>query len=276
MEIKFENKVFTNSGTSALITILEYLKSIGKKSIGIPAFCHVSAVTKNIEGFRIIPLDTEPNKPTISLEEIKKYDPADLDIILFSEINGYLGDIENIAKYCHENNIVLIEDAAPSILQEKAGTYGDFAFFSFSYSKYIQCDGGGLLISKKSEPMEFFKDFIRLGDKKEPFYFNTNMFMSTILENIIENQIKNFDPRSVYYKNSEMMKYDTVISDKPGTTGLFIKNQKHLEMKFKVNNIKYKKYPHMLFEDLPNAKNIFENYLVIDKSYDLEKIKKLL
>jgi len=270
---KFKNKIFTNSGTSALITILEYLKSIRKRKIAIPAYCHVSAVTKCIQDFEIIIIDTESSKPTMSLEELKKYD---VDIVLFSEINGYLGDIKNIAEYCNNNKIILIEDCAPSILQTNAGIYGDFAFFSFSSSKYISCDGGGVLISKESEPMEFFEDFIRLGDKKQPFHFITNMYLSEHLKEIILNKMKNFDPKSVYYKNLEAMKSAAVVNDFPGTQGIFIKNHTNLEMKLKLNKIKFKKYPHLLLENKPNAKRFFEEFLLIEKDYNLEKLKKIL
>jgi len=280
----FKNKIYVNSATSGIVTILEYLKYIGKENLAIPAYCHVSALTKSIEDFNIFIIDTEFGKPTISLDSLKKINKEkNIEVLLYSEINGYMGDIEKISKYCEENKIILIEDSAPSIIQNKAGTYGDFSVFSFSDSKYINCDGGGLLISKSPEAieaMEFFQDYIRLSDKKVPYFFTTNMYLSKYLQEIIENQIHNFDPKSIYYKNSEIMKFSNKVSnDLPGTCGIFVKNEKLLETKLKAYNIKYKKFPHVLIDgtqEFPNSKNFYKNYILIDKDYNLENLKKVL
>ena len=78
--------------------------------------------------------------------EIKKL------VILLSDIGGIINpDIEKIAKFCKEKNIILLEDAAHSFgstLNKKfSGTFGNAGVYSYYSTKAIFAGEGGIVVT---------------------------------------------------------------------------------------------------------------------------------
>jgi perosamine synthetase len=83
-------------------------------------------------------------------------------------IGGHIAfDIEQIAAYCAENEIFLIEDCAHAHGAawdgRRAGTWGDAGVYSLYATKTISTGEGGVLISRRPEVVAHARDFRNYG-----------------------------------------------------------------------------------------------------------------
>ncbi|MEH7048622.1 DegT/DnrJ/EryC1/StrS family aminotransferase [Bacillus pseudomycoides] len=169
--------VAVNSGTSAL-EILFRSYNLQNEEILIPTNTFfATALAAHHAGAKVRYIDTEENKPWISLNKIKEVITPKTKAIVVVHIGGYIiPDIKEISIYCKENNIVLIEDAAHahgSILHDKlAGTFGDAAAFSFYPTKVITSGEGGMILTND---VNIAKEASLYRDQgKESFNTNTH------------------------------------------------------------------------------------------------------
>lgn len=101
-------------------------------------------------------LDIEKGQLNFSADELKKHlkkNPK-IKVVIVQNTLGYPCQIEQIAKICKENSIVLIEDLAHCVGTkyedgQEAGSFGDMVVLSFSQDKIIDGISGGALIFKK-------------------------------------------------------------------------------------------------------------------------------
>ena len=102
------------------------------------------------------PVWADINRDTrvVSLETIKACVTKKTKAIVVVHLYGLIiPEIKQIANFCKENNILLIEDVAQAMGTEidgkKAGTFGDFGVFSFHSHKNMTTLGeGGMLVVK--------------------------------------------------------------------------------------------------------------------------------
>ena len=83
-------------------------------------------------------------------------------------IGGHIAfDSEQIARYCAEHDIFLIEDCAhahgASWHGRKPGSYGDAGVFSMYATKTVSTGEGGVLVSRHAELIEFARAFRNYG-----------------------------------------------------------------------------------------------------------------
>src|ERR1700760_3750066 len=83
-------------------------------------------------------------------------------------IGGHLAfDVEQIAAYCAENGIFLIEDCAhahgAAWNGRRAGTWGDAGFYSLYATKTISTGEGGVLVSRRPEVIDHARAFRNYG-----------------------------------------------------------------------------------------------------------------
>jgi perosamine synthetase len=88
--------------------------------------------------------------------------------VFLVHIGGHIAfDTVQIAEYCAEQGIFLIEDCAHSHGAEwngrRAGTYGDAGVYSLYATKTISTGEGGVLVSKRPEVIEFARAFRNYG-----------------------------------------------------------------------------------------------------------------
>jgi dTDP-4-amino-4,6-dideoxygalactose transaminase len=94
-----------------------------------------------------------------------KYKPKAAFLV---HIGGHLAfDVEQIAAYCADNGILLIEDCAhahgASWNGRKPGTYGDAGVYSLYATKTISTGEGGVLVSKRPEVIAQARAFRNYG-----------------------------------------------------------------------------------------------------------------
>ena len=135
----------------------------------------------------------------VKLVDISEYDlcmcPNDLvnkiskntKVVIYTHMNGRVGQIKKIEDICKRKKIVLIEDAAHAIgsyLQKKhAGNFGIAGSFSFSMPKLITMGQGGAIITNDTtlaKKLRLYKNFRKSGNN----YFGYN-FKITDLQSVL-------------------------------------------------------------------------------------------
>jgi len=138
-----QNIYLTGSGRSALKSIIQ---SNNLKNIGIPAFT-CCAVEIGVKSAKANPIFINSH----IIPEIKDYPKIDALVLPYNF--GFLPDIEKIKKECKKRNIILIEDCCQALgakyKNKLAGSFGNYAFYSFGISKNIGIAGGALASNKK-------------------------------------------------------------------------------------------------------------------------------
>ncbi|MGB7403218.1 MAG: DegT/DnrJ/EryC1/StrS family aminotransferase [Arcobacter sp.] len=109
------------------------------------------------KGAKVVWADIDFDTRVVTLETIKKCITSKTKAIVVVHLYGFIiPDIQKIADFAKESNILLIEDVAQamgtSIEGKKAGTFGDFGIFSFHSHKNITTLGeGGMLTVKEKK-----------------------------------------------------------------------------------------------------------------------------
>ena len=93
---------------------------------------------------------TGPSTPHLSLSDIKRLKTDSTVAVLITHYHTPNEEITQIADYCRENNIALIEDCAISLGSKVSGShvgsFGDASFFSFGLFKFVSVYFGGCLV----------------------------------------------------------------------------------------------------------------------------------
>ena len=109
------------------------------------------------KGAKPVWADIEKDTRVVSLNTIKKVVTPNTKAVVVVHLYGFIiPDIKEIAEFCKENNILLIEDVAQAMGTEidgkKSGTFGDFGVFSFHSHKNITTLGeGGMLVVREKK-----------------------------------------------------------------------------------------------------------------------------
>ena len=109
------------------------------------------------KGAKPVWADIDKTTRVVTLDTIKKCVTPKTKAVVVVHLYGYIiPDIEEIATFCKEHNLLLIEDVAQALGTEingkKAGTFGDFGVFSFHSHKNITTLGeGGMLVVKEKQ-----------------------------------------------------------------------------------------------------------------------------
>lgn len=137
-----------NSGRSSLMAILNSLELPPGSQVLLQALtCNAAVNPIRWSGLEPIFVDCDDtyNLDVADLE--KKITPRSRAVIV-QHTFGLPADMDAIARICQKNNLILIEDCAHSLgatyHQQKVGTFGKAAFFSFSRDKIISCVYGGI------------------------------------------------------------------------------------------------------------------------------------
>ena len=167
-----KNAISVNSNGSGLVALLLiYKEYYGRTDIMIQSntMYGLKTITKTA-GYNLVDIiDCKLETLMPSFDDLKKavnnYEKeTNKLIIMLSDIGGIINpDIEKIAKFCKENNIILIEDCAHSFgatLNNKfSGTFGDAGVYSYYSTKAIFAGEGGTVITNDDDIGNFVKNF---------------------------------------------------------------------------------------------------------------------
>jgi perosamine synthetase len=122
--------------------------------------------------------DVDPNNWTLTVESIRSVLTPKTKAVIAVDIYGNMPELHQIAKFCADNNLYLIEDAAEALgsklNEEKAGSFGHASVFSFHRTKTLTTGEGGMLILNDDELFERSK-FLRDHGRAPGTYFNTEV-----------------------------------------------------------------------------------------------------
>ena len=144
--------IAVNSGTSAIEIPMRILGVKGK-DILVPTntfFATPSAVIHAGGNVRFV--DADPKTFGVNVEGLKNTLTPETVGVIVVHIAGIVSpEIEEIKKFCADNNLFLFEDAAhahgSTFNGEKAGTFGISASFSFYPTKVITSGEGGMIVT---------------------------------------------------------------------------------------------------------------------------------
>lgn len=168
---KKDNVVFTSDGRNAIYFAL---KTIGLKpndEILIPGYV-CDAVREAIKPIcKPVYVDIDQRTFNIGTENIEANITKNTKAILVVHLYGNPCDMKEITDIAKDNNLILIEDVAQALNGKydgrMLGSFGDFAMFSFRFTKDITSFRGGALLANEKINMDLksyssFKTFCKL------------------------------------------------------------------------------------------------------------------
>ncbi len=260
---RFENTFskFTNSkycicfpnGTITMSSILSCLDLPKNSEVLVSNYTMVA--TANVVKFVNLKLklvDISDKDLCMCPIDLKKKITKKTKVVIFTQMNGRIGQIEDIKKICEKNKILLIEDAAHAIgtyvKNKHVGNSGIAASFSFSMPKLITMGQGGAVITnnkKLATKLRYYKNFGRKKSGEDIHNFLGYNFKITDIQSLLAlEQLKDINRRIKIKKK------------------IFIRYQKNLE---KNPNIKFFNFSK---KETPWSVDIYSN--------KINKIKKIL
>lgn len=157
--------VLTNSGTSALVVGLKYLKVAKGDEVILSNFNCPNVIEAILTvGAKPVLIDLNTNH-SISLNKIKKHWNANTKAIILTHLYGCHDDLE-IIDWARENNIYIIDDAAQAMFSyqngKPVGSLGDIGILSFGGTKPIPSIGGGALLLNRT-----ISELCDMGEEKK-------------------------------------------------------------------------------------------------------------
>ena len=159
---------FSSWGGAALAA-LEYFQLSGK-TVLCPSNTFMATPLSVVKaGGRVEFVDCNRTDLCLSFEDLKRkvdeFRPAAVWVV---HIGGHLAfEIEQIAAFCREKGIVLLEDCAhahgASWNGRKPGSWGDAGVYSFYATKTITTGEGGTLVSRHPGLVEFAQKYRNYG-----------------------------------------------------------------------------------------------------------------
>ncbi|RMF06869.1 hypothetical protein D6764_01240, partial [Candidatus Woesearchaeota archaeon] len=155
--------VFASRGSSAIRIALRAVKKLGKRRVLIPDQGGWLTYEKDIINERLEPVTLKTRDGFFSPSDLKNYS---FDAALLNSMPGYavLLPMKDIAGFCRENNILLINDVSGSVGREEA-KFGDIAVGSFGRWKPLSitsekgASGGFLAFSQELDKALFESGF---------------------------------------------------------------------------------------------------------------------
>ena len=202
---KIKNAICVNSNGSGLVALLLiYKEYYGRTNVMIQSntMYGVKTITKTA-GYNLVNfIDCKLQTLMPSFEDVK-YAVNNHDkeinklVIILSDIGGIVNpDIEKIAKFCKEKNIILIEDNAHSFgstLNKKfSGTFGNAGVYSYYSTKAIFAGEGGVVVTDDKNIADLMKDFIAYDRFKQKMNIGCNIRLSELQALMIYSVVKEY------------------------------------------------------------------------------------
>ena len=208
-KIKFicnvKNAICVNSNGSGLVALLLiYKEYYGRTDVMIQSntMYGVKTIAKTA-GYNLVDfIDCQLETLMPSFDDLKKAvdnykGEVKQLVILLSDIGGIINpDIEKIAKFCKEKNIILLEDAAHSFgstLNKKfSGTFGNAGVYSYYSTKAIFAGEGGIVVTDDNNIGNLMKDFIAYDRFKQKMEIGCNIRLPEIQALMIYSVVKEY------------------------------------------------------------------------------------
>jgi perosamine synthetase len=136
---------FTQSGRSAIL-LAARMWNIGEKDeVLVPSYNCGSEISPFIAMGARVSMYRIDSKAQIDLADLRRRVTERTKLIQAIHYFGYPAELGDLASFCRERNIKLLEDCALSLFTNETGRLGDAAIFSF-YKTLPTCAGGALVL----------------------------------------------------------------------------------------------------------------------------------
>jgi dTDP-4-amino-4,6-dideoxygalactose transaminase len=120
--------------------------------------------------------DVDSDSWTIDIDSVKRLITSKTKAIIPVHLYGYGANMEAILKLAKENDVYVVEDAAPAIgtliNSKAAGTLGDLGCFSFQGAKMLVSGEGGMVVTNSKVLYEKVKKIQEHGRIPGTFWIN--------------------------------------------------------------------------------------------------------
>jgi perosamine synthetase len=176
--VKAKHGIAVSSGTAALHEALLALNVGRCDEVIVPSFSFVAtAEAVVLTGAKPVFIDIDPRTYNLDPELLEDVITTKTKAIIAVHLFGLMADVEGIIKVAGRHSLPLIEDAAQAhgaaFRDEKAGSVGVMACFSFYASKNMTTGEGGMITTSDSELAESLRNIRNHGEAKP--YYTTNL-----------------------------------------------------------------------------------------------------
>jgi len=221
--------LMTTSGTHALEMALHLSGLSEGDEVLLPSYTFPSTANAVIAvGATPIFVPVVPDLLSVSSEIIKQNITSRTRAVIAVHYGGVCCDIDEIATYCKQNDLVLIEDAAQAFGSKYNGTplgaFGDFGCLSFHGTKNdVSGEGGALILPNSSrERMRHAERLLEKGTDRMAFLrgeqstyewtgFGSSYVPSDLLMGLLRGQLETFEFR-MEKRRSVIKKYIKALS----------------------------------------------------------------
>lgn len=154
-----DHAISVNSATSGLYAAIGAAGvGPGDEVIVSPYTMTASATAALIYGSIPVFADIDPEIFCITPESIRRCISPYTKAIIVVDLFGHPADMDEIMEIAHENDIIVIEDAAQApgakYKGRYAGTLADMGVYSLNYHKTIHCGEGGIVVTNNDDLAE--------------------------------------------------------------------------------------------------------------------------
>ena len=294
-----KNCITFPNGTLTMYAILSCLNL--KKSSEVLVSNYTMVATANVvkmAGLKLKLVDITDEDFCMCPKDLLKKITKRTKAVIYTQMNGRIGKIDEISKICKKKNIFLIEDAAHAIgsyiKNKHAGNHGIASSFSFSMPKLITMGQGGSVItnnSKLAKKLRLFKNFGRKIDGLDIHNYLGYNFKITDLQSILAtSQLRDIKKRINLKKKIFLRYFNKLKNNKkikilkmkpketPWSVDIYAKNINKLKQKLKSQNILTRNvYPplnsqkiYKKYKGLPVSSNYCKNGLWLPSSLDIK------
>jgi dTDP-4-amino-4,6-dideoxygalactose transaminase len=161
--VKIPARTVSNGGTG-LLSILEYINVQGKDVV-VPANTFWATPQSVIKaGGKVVFADCNREDLCLSLEDLRKKITPNTRAVIVVHIGGHIAfQIEEIATFCRERGVYLIEDCAHVHggwwNGKTGGHYGFAGSYSFYATKTMPLGEGGMVVSRDEQFLEWLNRY---------------------------------------------------------------------------------------------------------------------
>ena len=246
------------NGTTTLTAILSCLNLKKNDEVLVSNFTMIaSANAARVLGLKVKLVDISNNDLCMSPEDLRKRINKKTKAIIYTQMNGRVGQIDKIKKICNKKKIYLIEDSAQAIgsyLNKKhVGNFGIAGSFSFSMPKLITMGQGGAIITNNknlARKLRLYKDFGRIKPGNDIHNYLGYNYKITDLQSILASEqlklikMKMKKKKQIYNRYKQNLKTNNSIrmidfkkDETPWSVDIFSKKISKIKKYLKKKNI---------------------------------------
>lgn len=194
---KIDNAIPLSRGRLGLYFAIKYFISQNKTAVLMNSFTIFDVINMvAVAGGKPVFCDSESRySPHITLDEIKAKATPETAVVIVTHYHTVNPYIEEIAQWCKENDIKLIEDCAISFGSFKngkaVGSFGDSSYFSFGLFKFVSTYFGGAVWFKEEEYQDGVKSEMlswdRMREKDLRSYFLKGIKLDILTSKMVFN-----------------------------------------------------------------------------------------